>query len=73
VTHKTRKGRGWLKLDESVAVSYTLHAELEHDPEYIQQEKHTLGRFVVATNDLDLSPYTLLDYYKGQGVVERGF
>ena len=32
-----------------------------------------LGRFVLATNDLELSPDTLLEYYKGQGTVERGF
>jgi len=73
VTHKTRKGRGRPKLEEPVAVVYTLHAELEHDPAYIQQEKRTLGRFVLATNDIALSPDTLLEYYKGQGVVERGF
>ena len=30
-------------------------------------------RFVLATNDLELSPDTLLEYYKGQGVVEWGF
>jgi len=73
VTHKTRKGRGRPKLDEPVAVSYTLHAEIEHDPAYVQREKRILGRFVLATNDLDLSPDALLQYYKGQGSVERGF
>jgi transposase len=32
-----------------------------------------LGRFVLATNDLELSPDTLLEYYKEQCTVERGF
>lgn len=73
VTHKTRKGRGRPKADEPVVVSYTLHAEIEHDPAYIEQEQRTVGRFVLATNDLALSPDTMLKYYKEQGTVERGF
>ena len=32
-----------------------------------------MGRFVLATNDLALSPDTMLKYYKEQGTVERGF
>jgi transposase len=72
VNHKIRKGRGRPKIDEPVVVSYTLHAEIEHDPAYIDQEQRTVGRFVLATNDLELSPDTLLEYYKGQGTVERG-
>jgi transposase len=43
VTHKARKGRGRPKTDEPLVVSYTLHAELEHDPVYIEQEKRSLG------------------------------
>ncbi|MFA5003319.1 MAG: IS1634 family transposase [Methanolinea sp.] len=73
VHYKSRKGRGRPKTDEPVTVLYALDAEIEHDPEFIQQETQKLGRFVLATNDLDLSPDTLLDYYKGQGAVERGF
>jgi len=73
VKHKARKGRGRPKTDEPVTVLYALDAEIEHDPEFIQQEKRKLGRFVLATNDLELSPDTLLEYYKGQGTVERGF
>jgi transposase len=36
-------------------------------------ERLKLGRFVLATNDTDLSADKLLEYYKGQGAVERGF
>jgi len=32
-----------------------------------------LGRFILATNDLNLDPDTILSYYKGQQAVERGF
>ncbi len=73
ITHKDRKGPGRPKSDEPVTLVFTVHAEIEHDPEFMQREIHKLGRFVLATNDLDLSPDTLLEYYKGQGAVERGF
>jgi transposase len=56
-----------------VTLVFTVHAEIEHDPEFIQQEMQKLGRFVLATNDLDLPPDTLLEYYKGRDAVERGF
>lgn len=71
--HKARKGRGHPKKKEPVTVSYTLYAELEDDPKSIQQETQKLGRFVLAINDLELSPYILLEYNKGQDAVEWGF
>jgi transposase len=71
--HKVRKGRGRPKANEPIIASYSLVAEIEHVPEYIQEEMIKLGRFVLATNDLELSPEILLNYYKGQGAIERGF
>jgi len=73
VRNKTQKGRGRPKTGEPVTVSYMVNAEIEHNPEFIQQEKRNLWRFVLASNDLELSPDTLLGYYKVQGTVERGF
>lgn len=46
---------------------------LEVIPEIIEREKLCLGRFVLATNDVDLDADTILKYYKGQQSVERGF
>lgn len=46
VHHKARKGRGRPKTDEPVTVSYTLDVEIEHDPEFIQQETQKLGIFI---------------------------
>ncbi len=63
-----RPGRGDL-----TRTVYTLESPLEVDPEYVEQEKSYLGRFVIATNDLDLDPDLVLAYYKGQQSVERGF
>jgi transposase len=73
VKHKDRRTRGRPKADESLTISYLISAEIEHDPATVQREKQKLGRFVLATNDLKLSPDTILEYYKGQGTVERGF
>jgi transposase len=73
VNRKTGKTRGRPKNDEPMTVLYNIEAEIEYKPEFIQQEMKKLGRFVLATNDIDLSPDTLLEYYKGQGAVERGF
>jgi transposase len=73
VKHKSQKGRGRPKTDELVTLSYNLEAKIEYDPEFIRQETQKLGRFVLATNDLTLAPDTLLEYYKEQGTVERGF
>ena len=73
VNHKHGKTRGRPKADEPVTVSYLISAAIELDPVSIQQEKHKLGRFVLATNDLSLAPDSILEYYKNQGAVERGF
>jgi len=35
--------------------------------------KSKLGRFILASNDLNIDPDTILSYYKGQQEVERGF
>ena len=48
-------------------------AEIEHDSGSVAERRQNLGRFVLATNDRDLSPDELLANYKEQGTVERGF
>jgi len=39
----------------------------------IAQKREKLGRFILATNDLDLTFEEILSYYKSQGNIERGF
>ena len=63
-----RPGKG-----EETWTVYSLESSLEVDPVYVEREKSYLGRFVIATNDLDLDPDSVLSYYKGQQSVERGF
>lgn len=72
VKKKNRK-RGRPGKGEEVSIVYSVTSPLEVNAEYIEQEKSHLGRFVVATNDLDLDAEHVLLYYKGQQSVERGF
>ena len=43
------------------------------DDDRVLKEKSKLGRFILASNDLNIDPDTILSYYKGQQKVERGF
>lgn len=73
VTRKTEKLRGRPKIGDPVVISFSISATIEYDDEAIDQERLKLGRFVLATNDPELSADTLLTYYKGQGSVEGLF
>jgi len=73
ITRKKEKKRGRPKADEPVELAYTVVAEIEHDPRAVEEKRQKLGRFILATNDRDLSPDELLTNYKEQGAVERGF
>ena len=73
ITRKQERKRGRPKNGEPVLLSYRITAEIEHNPEVLAEERRVLGRFALATNDLDLSPDELLANYKEQGAVECGF
>lgn len=73
VLERVGKKRGRPKKDEPRIVKYAIEADIEIDQEYVTCERQKLGRFVLASNDLDLDPETMLNYYKGQQTVERGF
>ena len=63
--------------DQKEVVGYNLEGGVEENPTAIEEAKQSLGRFIVATNDLDserLLAKAMLENYKDQGVsVERGF
>jgi transposase len=63
--------------DQKEVVGYQLKGRVEESTTAIEEAKRSLGRFIVATNDLDrerLPAKALLENYKDQGVsVERGF
>ena len=65
--------RGRPKKGEKLETFYLIKAKIKVDKQAIAQERKKLGRFVLATNDLDLTVDEILSYYKSQGNVERGF
>jgi len=73
IVGRAEKKRGRPKKDEARIYQYAIEADIEIDHESVIQERQKLGRFVLASNDLDLDPETMLNYYKGQQVVESGF
>lgn len=63
--------------DQKEVVGYKLEGSVGENAAAIEAAKQSLGRFIVATNDLDserLSAKAMLENYKDQGVsLERGF
>ena len=58
-------------------VAWQIQATYQLDTQHVEEKQQTLGRFLLATNELDaqsLSDETMLNCYKEQGTtVERGF
>ena len=80
VTIEERKrknsGRGRPKVGEKLDMVYRMQAEAEEDSTAIQQQMLTKGKFIIATNELNvekLSDENALKAYKEQQHVERGF
>ncbi|WP_409199181.1 IS1634 family transposase [Methanospirillum lacunae] len=73
VHEKIEKKRGRPTKDETLIVKYAIEGGISLNKKYVERERAILGRFIVATNDLDLDPESALSYYKGQYQVEKGF
>ena len=65
--------RGRPKKGEELETCYLVKAKIEVDERAIAQKRDKLGRFILATNDLELSVDDILSYYKSQSKIERGF
>jgi transposase len=65
--------RGRPRNGEKLLEVHQIEAEIEFNAAKVAEAKSKLGRFILATNDLNLDPNTILSYYKGQQAVERGF
>lgn len=59
--------------DEELETMFRIKATVRMKEDVVKGEREKLGRFILATNDTELSADKLLEYYKGQGTVERGF
>jgi transposase len=73
---RIKKGKGRPRADASEAYRYRISAVLKEDCENIEAALRTKGRFLIATNELDATQLTsseILQNYKGQQSVERGF
>jgi len=72
----SRRGRPSAE-DKKEVVGHNLRGDVEENPTAIVEAKRSLGRFIIATNDLNterLPAKAMLENYKDQGVsVERGF
>jgi transposase len=65
--------RGRSKKGEAMITKYRVGAVIQLNNDIVQFERGCLGRFVLATNVLTLDPETILNHYKGQLLVEKGF
>ena len=70
---KIEKKRGRPKKGEPLEIRYFIEAEVELDDDSIFRKRQKLGRFVLASNKMDLDAETMLSNYKGQQNVEHGF
>lgn len=73
LAEKVEKRRGRPKKNELINVSFRIEAEIELNEDAQTEERKMFGRFVLASNKIDLDPEVMLNYYKGQQTVERGF
>jgi len=72
--HRRKSGkRGRPQKDEELELVYYVDFTLTLDPIIVSQEQDLLGRFLLASNDLAIYPEVMLQYYKEQSTVERGF
>jgi len=52
---------------------YRIEAEAVVDGKKVERERMKKGKFILATNDIEMNSYDILDGYKRQQGVERGF
>jgi len=65
--------RGRPMKDEPCEVVYMIACRIVLDDEWVSREQEHAGRFILASNDISIDPETILEYYKEQNSVERGF
>jgi transposase len=65
--------RGRPRKDEKLIVHYVVDAKAVRNEEITFDEKEYQGRFIIASNDLNLDAEEMLENYKNQSKVEGGF
>jgi transposase len=72
--HRRQSGkRGRPTKNEVCDVIYIPACEFSLDEDWVQMEQERAGRFILACNDTGIDPESMLEYYKEQSAIERGF
>lgn len=72
-TVRKSQGRGRPGKNMAVKEFYRVKARTGVNREEVGRRKERLGRFIIATNDIEKNAESLINDYKGQGKVEKGF
>jgi transposase len=65
--------RGRTSKDEELKTYYRIDGSIKVNDAFVLKEMEKMGLFILASNDISLSPEDMLKYYKGQDKVEKGF
>lgn len=72
--HRRKSGkRGRPLTDELCEVVYRVSCKIALDEGWVLRTREHAGRFILASNDTSIDPETMLEYYKEQNSIERGF
>ncbi|KKG87642.1 transposase [Methanosarcina mazei] len=66
-----KKGRP--SKDEELKTYFRIDGIIKVNDAFVLKEMEKMGLFILASNDISLSPEEMLKYYKGQDNVEKGF
>ena len=65
--------QGGFKEGDEVVEYYQVKATLRQDATEVERRKALLGRFIIASNDVDASAESLIVWYRDRNKVEEGF
>jgi transposase len=73
ITKREPGKRGRPSNDEKFKTYYRIEGDIKVNDAFVLKEMEKMGLFILASNDISLSPEEMLKYYKGQDRVEKGF
>lgn len=73
IAKRANAKRGRPKKGEVLENEYFIEATVDRNEDAIARDRSWLGRFILASNDTNLDGELMLQHYKGQNAVERGF
>jgi transposase len=73
ITKRESGKRGRTSKSEELKTYYRIDGYIKVNDTFVLKEMEKMGLFILASNDISLSPEEMLKYYKGQDNVEKGF